>query len=339
MGCPLICDLPRGMPDAPSAYTEGMPVRRPATADVSLPLRSVVSGRRGRWCGLLAWILAAACAGAEPNPVRLQHADGCRPTVLGRGTAVEQKAPTALGLYVELTGGGEDAKQALDALEARRRQVKQQLESLGMVQESFRCGSPKVEATASNIGTLRLSDDRPSKHAMIATRPVAARWSLVAHPEGERLIRAAGLVDEIMAVLYEDSPQPPTPALLQGGVGIGSGPLTSDGRPSFFLVAEIDAKTLEELSRQALEKARQQAKRLANAADCRLADTWRIERTDDAATDPDSDDKPMTLFRILIRKLERIGATNADEAYARNLGPITVEVTIEASYTITPDDM
>lgn len=291
----------------------------------------------GRHGGPLVFCLSLTAAGAgslAAQPSTSTDDSGDVPTVTAQADAVTQRMPTELGLYVELVGRGRNAAQALDLLQSRREEVQRQLAALGVSRDSVRLGHASVRAASAENGLFPLEEEAAAQGSMMAVVPLTARWSLSAQEEHERLERAASLIAKITSALEVDAKDAggTAPEVKDAG-GLEPAAAPSPGKLNFFVVASLSEEQYEKLVSRALNVAQRQARQLATTAGRRLGDVVHLQRDDVDEADPD-EVHDQTLFRLVLRKLERLETLRPEEAYSSMLGPVTFRVSVEASFRL-----
>ncbi len=215
-----------------------------------------------------------------------------KPAVTGAGTAVVQRNPTQLRLYIQLLAKGKTLDDALAKLKERREAAATQLETLKADKKSIVFGSPSVSNAASarkqqveamimeqmrNRGK-KVAKGLQTPQTVTVSTTLTAEWPLKTESPEQLLIMAQGIQDKINAadlagtkeaekLSAEEQEFEEEASQMMNRFGQEA---AQPGQPHFVFVAVLPKEEREKAMTEAVANAKQRAAELAKAAGVEL---------------------------------------------------------------------
>jgi uncharacterized protein YggE len=297
-------------------------------------------------------------AGFAMSAAGAQAPRGPAGNVTGRGVVELKRQPDILRVQVEILAKGKDLTEALARLKERREAARSSLATLGVSKDAFVFGEPsfgaektdqqkRIEAMVAR--QLRATGARTGAKAKQPAPTVLSLWLqfqmplkasdteellLVSHKLQER-IRAADLagLKELEKLAAEDE-EAAEEARLAESMGFETEP--KRGEPVFLFVKKVSEEEAARALAEAVQKARQQAGKLARAAGEELGVLLHLETQNVAASTNDVFLGPQPFYDAR-RAYPTSGAKNfpaalGQEAVGSQPGPVTYRVAVAADF-------
>lgn len=269
--------------------------------------------------------------------------------VTGMGVASLKRAPDIMRVQVQISGDGKNLKEALAKLAARREACKKKLIGLGVKEEAITFDDPKVDATdpRQQMEQMMRMQMRGGRRAAPATSPagaaahvavgamVKAEWPISAKGGEELLMAAQDLQERVKAADLADTK---TSSLeeqeaREESAGLdGNEQAPPPGQPVFLYVAKVSAEERAKVLADGFKKAKANAADLAKAAGAELG---ALKQLQSQAT-PDPEQYQMMQYGRYNPYLyaQAQNADSTEEAVSPVAGPVTLRLTVSASFAI-----
>jgi uncharacterized protein YggE len=278
-------------------------------------------------------------------PVSAQvQADGA---ITGIGVGTLKRPPDVLRVQVQLSAEGKTLKEALAKLATRREACKKKLAGLGAKEDSISfedakldTPDPRMEQQAMMM-RQRGGRGRPTTSPAAGAAParvavmVKAEWPIAAAAPEELLITGQELQNKIKAADIADTKtasmeeQERMEEMAGGNDPSEQGP--PPGQPSFLYVAKVSDEQRAQVMADAFKKAKASAAELAKAAGAELGALKQLQ----SQPAPDAEQYQMMQYARYNPFMYQ-QAVNPDpgEAVAMQPGPVTVRMSVSASFAI-----
>jgi uncharacterized protein YggE len=271
--------------------------------------------------------------------------------VTGMGVATLKRAPDVVRVQVQITGDGKTLKEALAKLAARREACKKKLLALGAKEEAIWFDDPKVDAgdprqQQMEQQMMRMRMNRGGRAAP-ATSPTAgaarvavgivakAEWPLSAKGGEELLLASQDLQEKVKAADLADTR---TSSLEEQEAREERAGLDDNeqappaGQPVFLYVAKISDEQRGKVLADAFKKAKLNAGDLAKAAGAELG---ALKQLQSQPAGPDMEQYQMMQYaRYNPFAYSQVQNAEPDEAVSPIAGPVTLRLTVSASFAI-----
>jgi uncharacterized protein YggE len=277
-----------------------------------------------------------------------QAPDAAPGAVTGMGVASFKRAPDIVRVQVQISGDGKTLKEALAKLAARREACKKKLIGLGAKEDAITFDDPKVDATdpRQQMEQMMRMQMRGGRRAAPATSPagaahvavgavVKAEWPISAKGGEELLMAAQDLQERVKAADLGDTK---TSSLEEQEVREESAGLDGNeqapppGQPVFLYVAKVSAEERAKVLADGFKKAKANAADLAKAAGAELGALRQLQ----SQATPDAEQYQMMQYARYNPYLyaQAQNADSTDEAVSPVAGPVTLRLTVSASFAI-----
>jgi uncharacterized protein YggE len=290
-------------------------------------------------CCVVSLMLALA------QPATAQAVEGA---VTGVGMATLKRAPDVIRLQVQLTGDGKTLKEALAKLAARREACKKKLVALGAKEDAVTFDDAKIDAAdprqqmeqmmrmRMNRGGGRPPATSPAGAARVSVGAIVkAEWTLAGKSGEDLLVLAQDLQDKVKAA---DLAETKTASLEEqeareerAGQDGSDEQAPPPGQPVFLYVAKISDQQRAEVLADAFKKAKSNAADLAKAAGAELGALKQLQ----SQAAPDMEQYQMMQYgRYNPYLMNQAQNPDPNEAIAAQPGPVTLRLTVSASFAI-----
>jgi uncharacterized protein YggE len=273
-------------------------------------------------------------------------ADDTGGSVTTIGHATLKHSPEIMRVRVVLRGDGKDAREAMDALNRRRSDVKRQLVALGADERSLDLGQPggagdqlTPQQRQMQIVMAMQRNQHPTTQpqGVSVVSTVQAEWPLGGQSPDELYVGTTDLQAKISAAVHEGAaPKAKTPEEQEIAEEMAAAAASNDGsentagkpnEPTYVFVHKLTEDELEKLNADAVTSARADAKRLASASGVVLGRIIRISSSPGGA----SEDNPyMTYIQAWTGNDKP--AANAMEATGTGPGAVTYSIQVTAVF-------
>jgi len=271
--------------------------------------------------------------------------------VVGTGSVTLEREPNVMRLQLMVEAEGKDVKEALAKLKEKEAADREQLQKLGAARESVKFSDAQPEEINSQQQMQRMIQMRmgnapkPAKNQPVVvtlSTTLKAEWPLTGKDGDELLVEAQDLEDKIKAadLPVKKAGKPLTPEqeeVAEENQGMNN---NNDGQPNprdpaFTFVCKISDEDRAAARAEAYKKARDDAQRLAKAANVELGSIRFIGGSAAPAPAGDRMDtyaaafQQQAMFNVMTQQQ---GADEVQEAVGPQPGKVGYRITVNVSF-------
>jgi uncharacterized protein YggE len=265
--------------------------------------------------------------------------------VTAYGTATVKRAPDLLRVQIQLSGDGKTVKEALAKLATRREACKKKFLALGVKEESVSFEEPRVDtgdprqqqmemmmrARMNRPGSRPTAGGGAAAHVTVVST-AKAEWPLAGKGGEELLITAYDLQEKVKAADLADTKTASLEEQEAREERAGMDPdeqTATPGQPVFLYVAKVSGEQRAAALADAFKQARTNAEDLAKAAGAQLGALKALQ------SQSDMEQLQMMQWGRYNGYGQQMAPTpEPGEALAVQPGPVTVRVTVSASFAV-----
>ena len=274
-------------------------------------------------------------------------------SVSGTGLVTLQRQPDLLRMQMEIAADGKTLQEALDKLKAKREAAKAKLQAMGVADAALEVGQPTIGSIGNdrrsqmermvrmrmNNGNRPAPTSQPGPSVSVSLS-LKAEWPLTGKSGDQLLLAAYDLQEKVKAADLAQSGKtgkPRTPeeeemAEEMNGMGGPDQSQQQPGEPLFMYVSKLADADRAKAVADAFQKAKVEAGQLAKAAGMSLGALRNLNSQ--AAPDMSQFNDYGDPYSRYFYNQQFSSQRSSQEAIAPKPGPVTVNVTVMATFTL-----